>query len=360
MHNLPLISARENKEVKVQVHDASAHEFAARLKKMEKVRRKWARKHDIFAYRVYDADLPNFSVAIDVYDAAIKPGEANKRYVVIAEYRAPKHIDEQKAKKRFQDIISIAPHVLGASDEHVFIKSRVRARGGSQYGVFSQQACKRYVRESDLVFAVDFTQHVDTGLFLDHRPIRNYIQKHASNKHFLNLFAYTGAASVYAAAGGARSTTTVDISNTYTAWAQENMKLNGFCSNIVLPNEALAPEAEAHTIIKADCLQWIKHASKTFEREFDLIFIDPPTFSNGSAMASSWDIQRDHVTLLKDVQRLLSDRGAIIFSGNLRKFSLDTDALSDTFSDIQDITQSTIPQDFERNKHIHFCFILQK
>ncbi|HAM14434.1 MAG TPA: bifunctional 23S rRNA (guanine(2069)-N(7))-methyltransferase RlmK/23S rRNA (guanine(2445)-N(2))-methyltransferase RlmL, partial [Eggerthellaceae bacterium] len=266
----------------VDVLEQASEQFAARLRKVFKERRKWAAREGISCYRIYDSDLPDYAVAIDWYTGA---GTAHgNSYLHIAEYAPPSSVDADKARRRFQDVLAIAPVVCGIRPDHVFSKTRVRDKGGAQYRNAGTRPYVTTIQEAGHLFEVDLASHLDTGLFLDHRLTRALIGDKAHGTRFLNLFAYTGTASVYAAAGKAASTTTVDLSQKYLDWARRNMAANGF-------------EAGAHSFVKADVMRWITEARRTGER-FDLVFVDPPTFSNSKAMGKrTWDVQRDHVEL---------------------------------------------------------------
>ena len=335
--------------MQIDVSDAAVEQFVARLRKVYKQRRKWAKQNKVSAYRIYDADLPDYNMAIDVYCGA-GPDEG-KMLVHVAEYAAPKKIDPSKAARRMSDALAVIPAVLGVDASCVFAKQRLRAKGGSQYARKPHEAayegCKLITQENGLLFEVDLGDRLDTGLFLDHRDTRKLIYRLSAGKVFLNLFAYTGTASVYAAAGGAKYTTTVDMSNTYQNWTRRNFELN----NLVDSHMELE---------RADVLSWVKEQRHSPNR-WDLIFVDPPTFSNSSKMGRrTWDVQADHAELLINVSRLLTRTGAIIFSCNLRNFKPDVDKLKKAGVVINDITARTIPQDFERNKKIHHCYVLRR
>ena len=329
----------------VEVLEPTSEQFAARLRKTAKERRKWARREGVSCYRVYDADLPDYAVAIDVYPGA---GDAEGNlYLHIAEYAAPSTIDPGKAQRRYDDVLALAPVALGVRPDHVFSKVRRRDKGGSQYRDSSRRSYVTQVREDGYLFEVDLVGYLDTGLFLDHRLTRELVGKKAEGKRFLNLFAYTGSASVHAAGGGAKSTATVDLSQTYLDWAARNMAANGF-------------EGEQHTFERGDTMAWITEARRT-GRRFDLVFVDPPTFSNSKAMGKrTWDVQRDHVELLIGVSRLLSEEGEAVFSCNLRSFKPDEEALAKYGVTLEDITAQTIPHDFERNPRIHKCYLVKR
>lgn len=330
-----------------------SEQFAARLRKVARLRRKWAKREGVSCYRVYDADLPDYAAAIDLYQGA---GE-DERWLVVAEYAAPKSIDPALAQARLLDILTIAPRILDVSPERVHARARTRSRGGSQYtdggkgslGTASDTGSKRpIVTEGGLSFEVNFDDYLDTGIFLDHRLTRGLVREHArGRKRFLNLFAYTGTATCYAADGGVEETVTVDLSNTYLDWAERNMRRNGFAGR-------------QHEFVRADVLRWIREQRDTRNR-WDLIFCDPPTFSNSSKMGSrTWDVQRDHLELIIGVSRLLTRDGEAIFSCNLRTFRPDTLELARAGVVLTDISEQTIPEDFSRNRKIHKCYIVKR
>ena len=329
----------------IDVLDESSSQFADRLRKVFKERRKWARREGVSCYRVYDADLPGYAAAIDLYAGA---GEDKGRtFVHVAEYAAPSSVDETKARHRMSDILAIVPVVLGVPPELVFSKTRRRDRGGSQYRDAGERSFVATVEEGGSLFEVDFAGYVDTGIFLDHRDTRRMVGEMAAGGDFLNLFAYTGTATVHAAACGARTTCTVDMSATYLDWARRNMANNGF-------------SGRAHRFERADVMQWITEARRD-RRLFDLVFVDPPTFSNSKSMGRrTWDVQRDHVELLIGVSRLLREGGQAVFSCNLRTFKPDFESLEKYGVEMEDITAQTIPHDFERNPRIHKCFIVRR
>ncbi len=342
------------RDLEIPVLDAGAQQFASRLSKTWKARRKWAEKNDMHAFRVYDADLPDYKFAIDAYKGA--GPDAGELFVHLAEYAAPKQIDPAKTARRLADALRIVPAVFEIEAKNVYVKQRLRARGGSQYsgaaGAGSSSdaraASPRIItQENGLRFEVDLGDYLDTGIFLDHRDTRELVRKLVAGKRFLNLFAYTGTVSVYAAAGGAKSTTTVDISNTYTEWAMRNMKLN----------KLLNRDQE---FVRADVISWVNEQRHGRNR-WDFIFIDPPTFSNSNKMRSkSWDVQRDHAELLIGASRLLTRGGVIMFSCNLKKFEPDVEKLAKAGVQIVDITAKTIPEDFERTPKIHSCYLLKR
>ncbi|WP_454121965.1 bifunctional 23S rRNA (guanine(2069)-N(7))-methyltransferase RlmK/23S rRNA (guanine(2445)-N(2))-methyltransferase RlmL [Kosakonia sp. Marseille-Q7440] len=310
---------------------AMAEDYANRLRKNVKKLEKWARQEGIECYRLYDADLPDYNVAVDRY----------ADWVVVQEYAAPKTIDAQKARQRLFDIIAATIHVLGIAPNKLVLKTRERQKGNNQYQKMNEKGDFIEVSEYNARLWVNLTDYLDTGLFLDHRIARRMLGQMSKGKDFLNLFAYTGSASVHAGLGGARSTTTVDMSRTYLEWAERNLRLNGL-------------SGRAHRLIQADCLGWLQET----DEQFDLIFIDPPTFSNSKRMEESFDVQRDHMRLLEDLKRLMRKGGTIMFSNNKRGFRMDLDGLAKLGLKAQEITQKTQSQDFARNRQIHNCWLI--
>ncbi|MEA3464873.1 MAG: bifunctional 23S rRNA (guanine(2069)-N(7))-methyltransferase RlmK/23S rRNA (guanine(2445)-N(2))-methyltransferase RlmL [Thermodesulfobacteriota bacterium] len=301
-----------------------AQMFANRMRKNLKRIKRWAGRNGISCYRVYDADLPEYAVAVDVYEDRVH----------VQEYQAPATIDERLARRRLREVVTLLPELLQVDPEFVYVKTRKRQRGSDQYDRHDQRREFFEVYEGGFRFKVNLADYLDTGLFLDHRLTRGMIRDMASGRDFLNLFAYTGSVSVYAAAGGAKSTTTVDMSSTYTAWAKENLELNGYG----------APD---HQVVCANCLPWLEqHAGK-----YGLIFLDPPTFSNSKKMDDCFDVQRDHVALIHSACRLLNADGTLIFSNNMRRFKMDSSELAEL--NIENISRKTLPQDFERTPYIH-------
>ncbi|PJG84512.1 bifunctional 23S rRNA (guanine(2069)-N(7))-methyltransferase RlmK/23S rRNA (guanine(2445)-N(2))-methyltransferase RlmL [Conservatibacter flavescens] len=310
-----------------------AQDFANRLQKNIKKIEKWAKQQGLDAYRLYDADLPDYNLAVDRY------GD----HIVVQEYAAPKNIDENKARQRLLDAVTATLAVTGVDTNKLVLKVRQKQKGSNQYEKLAHNGEYFYVQEYGAKLWVNLTDYLDTGLFLDHRLTRKKIGEMAKDKDFLNLFAYTGSATVHAALGGARSTTTVDMSNTYLNWAEQNLLLNDI-------------QGKQHKLIQADCLQWLSRCDK----QFDLIFVDPPTFSNSKRMEESWDVQRDHVKLIAQLDRLLREAGIIVFSNNKRGFKMDFAALETLGLSAVEISEKTLPLDFERNKQIHNCWIIQR
>ena len=297
--------------------------FANRLQKNLKALGKWVKREGIDCYRVYDADMPEYAMAIDLYHD----------WVHVQEYVAPKSIDPVKASERMFDALAAIPQALNIDKSRVIVKRRERQSGTKQYERQSAQGKFTEVSEGGVKLLVNLTDYLDTGLFLDHRPMRMRIQKEAAGKRFLNLYCYTATASVHAAKGGARSTTSVDLSKTYLDWARRNLSLNGF--------------SDKNRLEQSDVMVWLDACRE----EYDLIFIDPPTFSNSKRMEGIFDVQRDHVQLLDLAMARLAPGGVLYFSNNFRKFILDEN-LEARYA-VEEITASTIDPDFARNSKIH-------
>ncbi|NDW20057.1 bifunctional 23S rRNA (guanine(2069)-N(7))-methyltransferase RlmK/23S rRNA (guanine(2445)-N(2))-methyltransferase RlmL [Alteromonas hispanica] len=321
-----------NEENTVQFsEDAGNHEFANRLKKNLKKLKPWLKNADTNCYRIYDADLPDYNVAIDKYDD----------WLVVQEYAPPKTVSEDKARKRLQEVLLHLPAVTGIAPKNIVLKVRSQQKGTKQYEKINQSGDMMEVYENGARFLVNLTDYLDTGLFLDHRDTRQIVMKMAKGKDVLNLFSYTGSVSVFAAKGGAKSVTTVDMSNTYLDWAKKNVALNKL--------------EGPHAFVQADCTAWLAdHKGK-----YDLIFIDPPSFSNSKRMSNTWDVQRDHVDMLTRAHACLNKNGTVIFSNNKRGFKLDNSALEALGFTIENITQQTIPEDFARKGKIHQCWTLK-
>ncbi len=336
--------------------------FANRLAKNLKRLGSWAEREGISCYRLYDADMPEYAFAIDVYHslesgpdagsappagpptgspARPRPGLVPERaWLYVQEYAPPAEIDLESVRRRRREVLVTLPRATGVSSERIRVRTRRRTRGGAQYEKLSARARFHVVGEGGLKFRVNFDDYLDTGLFLDHRLTRARLREASRGKRFLNLFAYTGTATVYAAAGAAARTTSVDLSRTYLDWAQRNLTLN-----------ALA--GPRHSMVQTDCREWLRASARAAER-YDLIFLDPPTFSNSKRMEGVIDIGRDHPELLDACARLLAPDGLIFFSTNAQRFRLDP-SLGERF-EIRDISAATIPLDFERNARIHRAF----
>jgi 23S rRNA (guanine2445-N2)-methyltransferase / 23S rRNA (guanine2069-N7)-methyltransferase len=321
-----------------------SEEFANRLGKMAKHHGKWAKRTGVTCYRIYDADLPDFAVAVDLYQGAA--ADDGKRWAHVSEYAAPANIDEQAASARLESAVEVVADVLGMAPGDVFVKRRARQKGASQYERSADEGMRAVVAEAGLLFEVNLSSYLDTGLFLDHRDTRALVRDMSRGKRFLNLFAYTGSVSVYAAAGGAASTTTTDLSATYLDWAGRNMQLNGF-------------EGAEHQRIQRDTSEFLARARKR-EDVYDLVFCDPPTFSNSKRMSGTFDVQRDHASLIASIETVLAEKGVLVFSCNRRSFDLDERALADMGLSATDITAKTIPPDFSRRPNVHRCWVIER
>ncbi|MDH0622556.1 bifunctional 23S rRNA (guanine(2069)-N(7))-methyltransferase RlmK/23S rRNA (guanine(2445)-N(2))-methyltransferase RlmL [Pseudomonas chengduensis] len=297
--------------------------FANRLQKNLKQLGKWARREGVECYRLYDADMPEYAVAVDLY----------RDYVHVQEYAAPRSIDPDKAQARLLDALAAIPQALGVAQNRVVIKRRERQAGTKQYQRQAAQGEFMEVSEGGVKLLVNLTDYLDTGLFLDHRPLRLRLQREAAGKRFLNLFCYTATATAHAAKGGARSTTSVDLSKTYLDWARRNLSLNGF--------------SDKHRLEQGDVMAWLGED----RGEYDLIFIDPPTFSNSKRMEGVFDVQRDHVELLDLAMARLARGGVLYFSNNFRKFQLDESLVARY--QVEEISAQTLDPDFVRNPKIH-------
>ena len=324
-----------------------AEMVANRIRKNLRNLRKELSRANITCFRAYDADLPEYAAAIDVYrgwpedSAEIGDDAVAQTWLHVQEYAPPASVDVNAAKTRWRDLLHAARAATDVARERLVIKTRQRGKGGSKYGRFDARDEFLVVEEGGLRFRVNLYDRLDTGLFLDHRLVRARVRELARDRDMLNLFAYTGAASVYAAAGGARSTTSVDLSQGYLEWASRNLVLNGF-------------EGREHMLARADATAFLNETTA----HYGLIYVDPPTFSN-SKRAGDFDVQRDHVALLEACGRRLRDDGVIVFSNNFRRFKPDAEALSRTFS-IEDASRASIPHDFARRPQIHGCWILRK
>ncbi len=326
-----------------------AEVFGNRLRKNARHLGKWARREGVTCYRLYDADLPDFAVAVDRYEGA--GADAGRLFAHVAEYAPPSSVDPARAEERLREAVAVVAEVLEVAPADVAVKVRRRQRGTSQYERQDERGQLVEVAEGGLRFLVDLYDHLDTGLFLDHRPVRAMIRDRASGRRFANLFAYTGTASVYAAAGGATAINTVDLSAPYLDRARRNMALNGF------------DEIPKARFFNTDALRWLAEERRRVEAgeaaPYGLVYLDPPTFSTSKRMAErTLDVQRDHVALIDDAASLLDADGVLIFSTNLRTFELDAGGLRHL--SVTDITPDTIPPDFARNPRIHRCYLVRR
>jgi 23S rRNA (guanine2445-N2)-methyltransferase / 23S rRNA (guanine2069-N7)-methyltransferase len=318
---------------------AGARMFGNRLAKNLKRLRSWAERAQVSCYRLYDADMPEYAFAIDLYQV-IEPEEC---WLYVQEYAAPAEIDPAAVRRRRGEVLATLPEVTGVAPEHIRVRTRRRTRRGEQYRRLDDQQRLRTVAEGGLKFYVNFEDYLDTGIFLDQRITRARLRGAARGRRFLNLFAYTGTATVYAAAGGATATTTVDLSRSYLEWAERNLALNKLTG-------------AAHHLVRADCREWLPEASARAPR-FDLVFLNPPTFSNSKRMAGVLDIERDHAGLIDQSAQLLTAGGLIVFSTNAQRFRLE-ESLRERYL-IEDVSAATTPPDFARHARMHRCYELR-
>ncbi|MFM9269881.1 bifunctional 23S rRNA (guanine(2069)-N(7))-methyltransferase RlmK/23S rRNA (guanine(2445)-N(2))-methyltransferase RlmL [Halomonas elongata] len=312
-----------------------AQMFANRLLKNRKRLNKWLKRSGESCYRLYDADMPEYALAIDVYGDRVH----------VQEYAPPRSVDPGQAQKRLHEALGVIPEVLGVEPSHVVIKQRQRQSGRAQYQRQDTSGERFEVREGRARLWVNLRDYLDTGLFLDHRPVRRLLAELAEGKRFLNLFCYTAAATVQAALGqdegqGASDSVSVDLSNTYLDWARENFRLNRL-------------DPSRHRVVRDDCFHWLETAGG----EFDVIFLDPPTFSNSKKMTDTLDVQRDHGRLVRLTMERLAPGGTLVFSNNQRRFKLDAD-LVEAFV-VEDISAKTFDPDFKRRPDLHHCFLIR-
>mgnify|MGYP001828056300 CR=1 FL=1 len=304
--------------------------FANRIRKNRKRLKSWLKREGVECYRLYDADMPEYAVAVDIYGDAVH----------VAEYQAPKGIDPDAADRRLAEVRAALPEALGVAPDSIAYKQRRRQRGTAQYEKQASKGEYFSVNEGQARLLVNLWDYLDTGLFLDHRPLRLKIAGEAKGKDFLNLFCYTGSATVHAALAGAKSTTSVDMSNTYLGWLRKNLAHNGLAET-------------RHQLVRANCMDWLEKD----RGEYDLILLDPPSFSNSKSMDDSFDVQRDHPDLLRAAMARLRKDGVLYFSNNRRGFKLD-EQLQETFA-CEDITRATLDPDFQRNQKVHCCWRLR-
>jgi 23S rRNA (guanine2445-N2)-methyltransferase / 23S rRNA (guanine2069-N7)-methyltransferase len=326
------IAERLSKPAPVQPLSEEAKMLFNRLQKNQRRLKGWLKKADISCYRLYDADIPEYAAAIDIYEQRI----------YVQEYAAPSTIETHIAKQRFDTIKRAVKEFAGDRFAKVYYKERRRQKGDSQYQRLNEESSESVVvSEGRARFEVNLSDYLDTGLFLDHRPVRQLVGQLSTGKSLLNLFCYTASATVQAALAGTKSSLSIDMSNTYLDWAQRNFELN-----------SLSPSK--HQLLRADCLKWLEEDSQTF----DVIFLDPPTFSNSKKMESVLDVQRDHPELIRQAMAKLNPEGTLVFSNNFRKFKLD-ELISRQFS-CENITAQTLDNDFERNPRIHNVWLITK
>ena len=333
----PVAPPQRAADAPAPVLSEGAQMVANRLRKNLKKLKAWREREGIDCFRAYDADLPEYAAAIDVYVEA----DSRETWLHVQEYAAPAEIPEATTRKRLNELLSAAREVFALPKERIALKTRSIGKGGSKYGRFDRRGEVIVVREGDARLRVNLFDYLDTGVFLDHRPLRLFFGREGQGKRFLNLFCYTGAATVQAARAGAASTTSVDLSGTYLQWLSDNLRENGISGG-------------RHRLVQADAMEWLL----SDRGDYDVIFCDPPTFSN-SARAADFDVQREHVRLLRAAIARLAPGGALYFSNNYRRFRLDTEALADV-ADVEDITASSIPPDFARDARIHRCWRLHR
>ncbi|MGH8228757.1 MAG: bifunctional 23S rRNA (guanine(2069)-N(7))-methyltransferase RlmK/23S rRNA (guanine(2445)-N(2))-methyltransferase RlmL [Steroidobacteraceae bacterium] len=357
-----------------------ARMFGNRIAKNLKRVAGWAKRAGIGCYRLYDADMPEYAFAIDRYEVQ---DDDRGVWLQVQEYAAPAEIEAEAVRRRRSEALAALPAVTGVPSERIRLKTRRRMQRGEQYAKSAERGRFLTVTEGGLQFAVNFDDYLDTGLYLDHRMTRARLREAARGKRFLNLFCYTGSATVYAAAGGARATVSVDLSRTYLEWSRRNLALNGVQAKFSPehgPEHGPASARSPHALVQADCREWLREHSQGGPRgrgrvpdaaqpsaaqlgaeqpgaaadRFDLIFLDPPTFSNSKRMEGVLDIGRDHPELIDACARLLAPQGLIVFSTNAQRFKLD-ESLLERY-DVRDISAATIPRDYERNPKIHRCY----
>jgi 23S rRNA (guanine2445-N2)-methyltransferase / 23S rRNA (guanine2069-N7)-methyltransferase len=314
--------------------DPGAQMLANRLRKNLKSIGRWAQKQGHMCYRLYDADMPEYSFAIDCYGS----------HVHMQEYKAPATVSEedsaQRRRQAYQALCQVMAQELQIPASRIVLKVRERQRGSEQYRPTQKEGEDFEVSEGSARFIVNLERYLDTGLFLDHRPIRHWIGEHASGTRFLNLFCYTATATVHAALGGAVHSTSVDMSRTYLNWAARNFEINTL-------------DTRRHVLLQQDCMKFLEDCTE----QFDLIFLDPPTFSNSKNTENVLDIQRDHGSLIDQCMRLLPPDGLLIFSNNHRRFRMD-DAVGERYR-VQDCTAASLDKDFERNPRIHQTWFIR-
>ena len=318
-------------------NESRAQMFNNRILKNVKNMSKWAKKNKVSCYRLYDADMPEFSLALDLYEEV-----SGERWFHVQEYVAPKTIEENVSIERLSEALAVLPSALGIDPDKIVLKRRAIQKGSSQYNKLSNDKHSFIVNEYDARLQINLRDYLDTGLFLDHRAVRRWIKANSGGKRFLNLFSYTGSVTLNAVLGGAVSSLSVDMSNTYLDWAKENLVLNAVNS----------PE---HKFLQADCLAWLK--SPESDGLFDLVFMDPPSFSNSKRMDGVLDVQRDHEQLIDAAMKKLAPEGVLVFSNNYRKFKMSVSVM-ERF-EVVDWTRESIDKDFERNSNIHKCWMIK-
>jgi 23S rRNA (guanine2445-N2)-methyltransferase / 23S rRNA (guanine2069-N7)-methyltransferase len=343
--------ARERPVVAVKPRSEGATAFANRLAKNRKKLAAWLSREGIAGHRLYDADIPEYNLALDVFRVDAQGPDEGLVHAHVQEYAPPRNIDPEQARTHLREALQVIREDLELPRDRVHLKRRERKRGPGQYEKLDRSGVEHVVREGAARLLVNFDDYLDIGLYLDHRPLRAKLAELAPGRRFLNLFCYTATASVHAALAGARSTTSVDLSRTYLEWAERNFALNG----IAAVQAASHATPGRHRLIRTDVLEWL--ARPTNER-WELIFCDPPSYSNSKRMQGDFDVQRDHVDLIRRCMDRLAPEGLLIFSCNLRTFSLDA-GVSGSYR-VEDWTKPSIPKDFERSERIHHCFWIRR
>lgn len=335
-------SAEASNRTDIQV---DATPFANRVRKNQKALKGWLKQNGVKAYRLYDSDLPEFAVAIDIFNA-------DETHCVVQEYQAPATVNMAMAQARLRAVMQALPEVLDISADNLHLKVRQVQSGAEQYEkLAAKRSVVTHVEEAGAQLEVNLTDYLDTGLFLDHRPVRRYIHQNAKDKRFLNLFAYTATATVAAVTGGAKSSVSVDSSNRYCQWAKRNLD----------NNEAAV---QLHEVVRQDVFTWLEGARMGLSEKnrFDLVLLDPPTFSNSTDHEQDWNVQRDHVAAIDACLSLMNAGGVLIFSNNFRRFKMHEELLEDTVRGIhvEDRSRWSIDKDFQRNQRIHQCWFIYK
>ncbi len=331
------------------VASPGAQMFANRILKNQRLLGRSARQQKESCYRLYDADMPEYAFAIDRYEESA----GGSVHLYVQEYAAPDSVEPAAAQRRRAEALAALPGAMQVEPGNIHLRVRRRQRGASQYTRVAREHQYYLVDEAGLKFNVNFSDFLDTGLFLDHRLVRARIRSAAAGRRFLNLFCYTASATVHAAAGGASQTLSIDMSATYLDWAAQNFRVNELAR-------------DRHELLQADCLEWLRARSAAAQPAahaavngalWDLILLDPPTFSNSKRMSGVLDTQRDHAALIGDCMRLLAPGGLLIFSTNAQRFRLDA-SVAERWA-VADVSAATIPFDFKRNERIHYCFELR-
>lgn len=318
-------------------------QFQDRLRKNLRQLSGWANSAGITNYRVYDADLPDYAFALDVYRGQTKRGEAEP-FVCLQEYKAPAHIDQVLAQRRIDAAAQVVIATIECRPENLAIKRRERQRGESQYNRLEKRDLYHQVAEGDCQLLINIHDYLDSGLFLDHRKVRQWLGKNTAGKRFLNLYCYTASATVHAAVGGAEQSISVDLSHKYLEWADKNFALN-------------AIDKTKNQLIHADCRQWLTEYRQDKSPNFDIIFLDPPTFSNSTSMDEDWDVQRDHQSMIDECMSILNPDGILVFSNNFRRFKLAQTVVAKYA--VQDRSKWSLQRDYARNQRIHQCWFIQ-